>query len=214
MNEDNRGHLKFKCAEKEAIESCATIVKKGGVIIYPTDTVYGIGCDPFNERAVERIFYIKRRLSEKALPVLGGSITDLEQIVEISDKVRKLARSFWPGPLTIICPLLDRNISPKLTANNSSLAVRIPANSCTLSLLRFCNYLVGTSANISGQTSIKSPSQISSTSLLEFDALLDGGTLDRYSHSTMIRLNDDETVTFVRNGPISERDVITTLESS
>jgi L-threonylcarbamoyladenylate synthase len=214
-NEDIPAYLNLKCEQNGAIESCAAIVKNGGVIIYPTDTVYGIGCDPFNERAVERIFDIKRRLPEKALPVLGYSIEDLEQIVRISKNVRKLARWFWPGPLTIICPLLSRNIiSPKITAHESSLAVRVPGNPCTLSLLKVCHYLVGTSANISGESSIKSPLQLNLTAIGGFDALLDGGTLDTYSHSTMIRLDEDDTVTIVRNGPIAESDIIMALSTS
>lgn len=208
------GHLNFKCGEDNGIENCASIVKDGGVIVYPTDTVYAIGCNPFDDKAVERIFLLKNRVAEKAMPVLCASLLDLENIVEVSNKVKKLARSFWPGPLTIVCPLSNRNISPRLTAYSSSLAVRIPANPCTLSLLRLSHYLVGTSANISGQESIKSPSQISTTSLTNFDALLDGGTLNKYSHSTIIQLADDETLTVVRNGPIKERDIIAALRST
>lgn len=207
------GHLNFKCGEDNGIEKCANIVKDGGVIVYPTDTVYAIGCNPFDDKAVERIFLLKNRVAEKAMPVLCASLLGLENIVEVSNKVKKLARSFWPGPLTIVCPLSNRNLSPRLTANSSSLAVRIPANPCALSLLRLSHYLVGTSANISGQESIKSPSQISTTSLTNFDALLDGGTLNKYSHSTIIQLADDETLTVVRNGPIKERDIIAALRS-
>lgn len=216
MNMDNTtaNYLKFKCGEYNAIESCANIVKNGGVIVYPTDTVYGIGCDPFNEKAVDRVFFVKRRVAEKALPVLSASLIDLENIVDVSVKVKKLARKFWPGPLTIICPISNKNISPRLTANNSSLAVRIPGNLCTLSLLKLNRYLVGTSANISGQASVISPSQINTTSLASFDALLDGGTLNKYSHSTIIRFDDDdETLTVVRNGPISETDIVAALGS-
>ncbi|MGH9993951.1 MAG: L-threonylcarbamoyladenylate synthase, partial [Nitrososphaeraceae archaeon] len=193
---------------------CANIVKNGGVIVYPTDTVYGIGCDPFNEKAVDRVFFVKRRVAEKALPVLSASLIDLENIVDVSVKVKKLARKFWPGPLTIICPISNKNIPPRLTANNSSLAVRIPGNLCTLSLLKLNRYLVGTSANISGQASAISPSQINTTSLASFDALLDGGTLNKYSHSTIIRFDDnDDTLTVVRNGPISETDIVAALGS-
>jgi L-threonylcarbamoyladenylate synthase len=216
MNMDNTrgGYLSFKCGENNAIENCANIVKDGGVIVFPTDTVYAIGCNPFNDNAVERIFHLKRRVAEKAMPVLCASLMDLENIVEVSNKVRKLARSFWPGPLTIICPLSNRNISPRLTANNSSLAVRIPGNPCTLSLLNFSRYLVGTSANISGQESVKSPSQINTSTLTNFDALLDGGTLNMHPHSTIIHLDDDETLTVVRNGPITKRDIVAALRPS
>ena len=217
MNMDNKtggGYLRFICGEDNAIENCANIVNDGGVIVFPTDTVYAIGCNPFNDRAVERIFLLKHRVAEKALPVLCANLMDLENIVQVSNKVKRLARSFWPGPLTIICPLSNSNISPRLTANNSSLAVRIPGNPCTLSLLKFSRYLVGTSANISGQESVKSPSQINTTSLTNFDALLDGGTLNKYSHSTIIHLDDDETLTVVRNGPITERDIVAALRPS
>jgi L-threonylcarbamoyladenylate synthase len=216
MNMDNTrgGYLSFKCDENNAIENCANIVRDGGVIVFPTDTVYAIGCNPFNDNAVERIFHLKRRVAEKAMPVLCASLMDLENIVEVSNKVRKLARSFWPGPLTIICPLNNRDVSPRLTANKSSLAVRIPGNPCTLSLLKFSRYLVGTSANVSGQESVKSPSQINTSTLTNFDALLDGGTLNRHPHSTIIHLDDDDTLTVVRNGPITERDIVAALGPS
>ncbi|MGH9988788.1 MAG: L-threonylcarbamoyladenylate synthase, partial [Nitrososphaeraceae archaeon] len=91
MDNTTAKYLKFKCGEYNAIESCANIVKNGGVIVYPTDTVYGIGCDPFNEKAVDRVFFVKRRVAEKALPVLSASLIDLENIVDVSDKVKKLA---------------------------------------------------------------------------------------------------------------------------
>jgi L-threonylcarbamoyladenylate synthase len=214
MENMTEGYLKFRCGNHNAIESIAKVVKNGGVIVYPTDTVYGLGCDPFNNKAVERVFSLKHRVAEKALPVLAASLSDIEDIVEVSEKVKRLARSFWPGPLTIICPLSNKNISPKLTANKSSLAVRIPGNPCTLALLKLTRYMVGTSANISGHASIKSPSQINSTSLESFDALLDGGELNRYSHSTIIRPdNDDETLTVIRNGPISESDIAVALRA-
>jgi L-threonylcarbamoyladenylate synthase len=214
MDYTTGGYLKFKCDEDNAIENCANIVKDGGIIVYPTDTVYAIGCNPFNDKAVEKIFHLKRRVAEKAMPVLCASLTDLESIVEVSNTVKRLGRSFWPGPLTIICPLSNTKISPKLTGNTYSLAVRIPDNPCTLSLLKMSRYLVGTSANISGQESLKSPSQIDTTALTNFDALLDGGTLNRYTHSTILHIADDERLTVVRNGPITERDIVEVLRPS
>jgi L-threonylcarbamoyladenylate synthase len=216
MDNTNGRYLSFKCGENNAFENCANIVKDGGVIVFPTDTVYAIGCNPFNDNAVDRIFRLKRRATEKAMPVLCASLLDLENIVQVSKNVKKLARSFWPGPLTIICPLFNSNISPRLIANNSSLAVRIPDNPCTLSLLKFSRYLVGTSANISGQEAVKSPSQINASTLVDFDALLDGGTLNKHPHSTIIRLDNDnnENLTVVRNGPIAERDIVAALRYS
>jgi L-threonylcarbamoyladenylate synthase len=208
------GYLKFKCGDDKAAESCANVVRDGGIIVYPTDTAYAIGCDPFNDKAVERIFLVKRRAPEKAMPVLCASLIDIEKIVEVSNRAKRLARLFWPGPLTIICPLSNRNISSRLTPDNSSLAVRIPANRCTLSLLKISRYLVGTSANISGQQSVKNPSQINASLLTDFDVLLDGGTCNKYSHSTIVRLDDDEALTVVRTGPITKEDMVAALRST
>jgi L-threonylcarbamoyladenylate synthase len=209
-----RDYLKFRCGDDRAAENCAKVVEGGGVIVYPTDTVYAIGCDPFNNEAVERVFLVKRRAPEKAMPVLCANLMDLEKIVEVSNRAKRLARSFWPGPLTIICPLSNRSISPRLASDNSTLAVRIPANRCTLSLLKITRYLVGTSANISGQESIKNPSQIDASSLNDFDALLDGGNLNKYSHSTIVRLDDDGALTVVRTGPISKEHIVAVLRSA
>ena len=87
-----------------AIES----IKNGGVVIFPTDTVYGIGCDPYNEDAVERIYQLKNRDSTKPLPILAYSKQILENIVEFSQITNKITEKFWPGRLTIVLPLKDK----------------------------------------------------------------------------------------------------------
>ena len=86
-----------------AIES----IKNGGVVIFPTDTVYGIGCDPYNEDAIKRIYELKNRDSTKPLPILGYSKQFLENIVEFDEITNRIAEKFWPGRLTIVLPLKD-----------------------------------------------------------------------------------------------------------
>lgn len=185
------------------IEECTKIVKSGGVIVFPTDTVYGIGCDPYNDSAVKRVFSIKGRAEGKSLPVLVSSIDDAESIVSLGPAGKRLAERFWPGALTIVAPLKDTRISPSVTAGKSSLAVRVPANKCVLKLLGKCRYLVGTSANPSGRGA---PKNAQSVSLSGFDAILVdreplGGT-----ESTVVDVSGGA-IEILRQGALSE-DVI------
>lgn len=159
----------------DGIAECASIIKNGGVVVIPTDTIYGIGCDPRNDSAVERIFKIKGRDEKKPLPVLTYCMQDAEKIASLGRAGRKLAEKYWPGALTLVAPLIDKKVSRGVTAGSSNLAVRVPANSCVLSLLQQCKYLVGTSANISGGKSCKSAQEVIGSGLDGFDALLDGG---------------------------------------
>jgi L-threonylcarbamoyladenylate synthase len=185
------------------MEECARIVKSGGVVVFPTDTVYGIGCDPYNDSAVKRVFSIKGRAQGKSLPVLAGSIGDAESIVSLGPAGKRLAERFWPGALTIVAPLKDTKMSASVTAGKRSLAVRVPANRCTLRLLEKCRYLVGTSANLSGRGA---PKDALSVSLSGFDAMLVdkeplGGT-----ESTVVDVSGGA-IEILRQGALSE-DVI------
>jgi len=87
-------------ATKENIRLAAETIKKGGLVIYPTDTVYGLGCDPFNVNSVRRIFEVKGRTG-KPLPILAYSIEDAQKIAEFNEKALKIAKAFWPGPITL-----------------------------------------------------------------------------------------------------------------
>jgi L-threonylcarbamoyladenylate synthase len=153
----------------DGVSRCASIVKEGGVVVFPTDTVYGIGCDPYSDEAVARIFSIKGRQEDKPLPVLAASLEDAQKLVRLGKTGTLLAKKFWPGALTIVAPLADHRISAGVVAGKKSLAVRVPAGSCTLLLLSLCKYLVGTSANPSGKPSPKTAQEVSLTG---YDAIL------------------------------------------
>ena len=81
------------------IQKAAQIINKGGIVIFPTDTVYGIGCDPYNQKAVLSLYKIKKREKTKPLPVIGYSKKELEKIAEFNYKAEKIAELFWPGPI-------------------------------------------------------------------------------------------------------------------
>jgi L-threonylcarbamoyladenylate synthase len=182
------------------------MIQVGGVVVYPTDTIYGIGCDPYNDVAVKRIFTIKGRNENKSLPILTSNITNAERIVSLGRIGRLLAERYWPGALTIVAPLIDYRISQGVRAGSSGLAVRVPANNCVLSLLRRCPYLVGTSANRSGERTMGSAKEVLDSKLEGYDALLDGGTVEKGVESTIISIEDKPKI--LREGAIESREIL------
>jgi L-threonylcarbamoyladenylate synthase len=198
----------FSCSD-DAAARCASIVREGGVVVFPTDTIYGIGCDPYNDQAVGLIFAIKDRDEKKPLPVLAYSMEDAEKIVLLGDAGRALAEKYWPGALTIVAPVVDPKISHKVTAGGKSLAVRVPANECVLSLLRHCRYLVGTSANPSGEKPLKSAQEVLDSTLDGYDALLDGGPVEKGVESTIVDVTGRPKI--LREGAIKSKEVMELL---
>jgi L-threonylcarbamoyladenylate synthase len=194
----------FNCPD--GIAQCAAIVKKGGVIIFPTDTVYGIGCDPFDDAAVGRIFSIKGRSEDKPLPVLVSDISAAAELVDPGKTGRLLASRFWPGALTLVAPLVDRRISGRVAAGLGSLAVRVPANECVLALLKQCRYIVGTSANRSGEKPCKTAQQVMESRLEGYDALLADSRTLIGTASTIIDITGPKP-TIARQGAIAESEI-------
>ncbi len=187
-----------------AIES----IKNGGVVIFPTDTVYGIGCDPYNEDAIKRIYELKNRDSTKPLPILGYSKQFLENIVEFDEITNRIAEKFWPGRLTIVLPLKDDKLK-KLSRGTDTLAVRVPNNKCVLALLKKCELVVGTSANISGREPFTDP-QNTENDLIDCDIFLNDGIIQSSGASTVIKIENGE-IKILRSGDISENDLVREL---
>ena len=215
MSKKTKNNLPFtilKCNEPNDITKGASIVKNGGVIVFPTDTLYGIGCDPYDEKAVDKIFKIKNRDKTNPLPILASSIVDIEKIVLLDRTAKKLAQIYWPGALTIIVPLIDKKISANLRAGKMSIGVRVPNNICALSLLKDCKYLTGTSANKSGEAGCKSFSEVLSSSLRGFDAILDGGEVEEGVESTIVDLTGEHP-RVIREGAIVSKAIFATLET-
>lgn len=203
----------FDCSQHHDVSKCADVVKSGGVIVFPTDTVYGIGCDPYNHTAVNRVFAIKERKTAKPLPILASTMKDVRNIALIDPRADILARKYWPGKLTLVCPLLDRSISSLVVSNKDTIAVRIPGNSCTLELIRKCRFLVGTSANISGKRPARDIPQVLSSSLKGFDAVLDGGFITEEKESTIVHLSKKGHLGIIREGSIKSVDIRKTLST-
>ena len=115
--------MKVNCHDK-GIKKAVEIIENGGVIIFPTDTVYGIGCNPYDTNAVKKIYEIKSREKIKSLPVLASSIQIVKQISIIDEFTEKIIKKYWPGPLTLILKLKDKNLKKSLNLEDK-IAVRL-----------------------------------------------------------------------------------------
>ena len=113
----------------------AKLIKNGGVVIFPTDTVYGMGCNPYNANAVKKIYKIKSREKTKSLPVLAYSLDIVKEIARVDTFTEKIMKKYWPGPLTLILELTDKKLKKSLKLDNK-IAVRIPDSKHTLKLLK------------------------------------------------------------------------------
>jgi len=181
------------------IKDAYDIIQKGGIVVFPTDTVYGVGGDPRNQDAVNKIYKIKGREKIKQLPVLAYSKSDIENIAFFDEISKKIADKFWPGPITLILKVKDKKIEEVLDLKGK-IAVRVPNNPCALALLEKCRLLVGTSANFSGQPSFGDSKEIASK-FSGYDALLDGGQIANPCESTIVEVVDNE-LKIVREGKI------------
>ena len=195
--------LKVECNE-EGIKKTSQIIKEGGIVVFPTDTVYGIGCNPYNEKAVKKIYEIKSREKIKALPVLAYSIDIVKKIVIMDEFTEKIVKKNWPGPLTLILEVTDQKLKKALNLQNK-IAVRIPESKCTLKLLEKCELVVGTSANISGNASYTDPNNCIKN-IKNYDLFLNGGTITSKGESTIIEIKN-EAIKIIREGALKMKDI-------
>jgi L-threonylcarbamoyladenylate synthase len=183
----------------DSIGLAAKAVRRGLLVVYPTDTVYGLGCDPLNHAAVRRLFEAKGRES-KPVPVLCASAEKAEELVELSGRATELAREYWPGALTIVATR-RRPLPPQLTQRGEYLGVRVPAHSGCLELIAACGgWLTGTSANRSGKPSARTAGEALDELGDSVNFVLDGGRVSG-QESTVVKVVGNE-VTILRTGPI------------
>ena len=104
--------------DKDGIEKTSQIIEKGGVVVFPTDTVYGIGCNPYNVNSVKKIYEIKSRAEVKSLPILAYSLDIVKEITLIDKFTEKIIKKYWPGPLTLILTLTDQKLKKSLNLQN------------------------------------------------------------------------------------------------
>ena len=192
-------------ASEENIRKAAVIIRLGGVVIYPTDTVYGLGCDPANVDATRRICEIKGR-ADKPLPLVCSDLETARRIVEFNPIAERLAEHFWPGPLTMVLPArVDYPIW--VTHGARTLGVRVPDHQVARRLAKLSGgVIVSTSANKSGDPPPKTAQEAAEQIGEEVDLILDAGPAPLRQPSTVIDLSGDE-LWIIRPGPIRAEDI-------
>ena len=178
--------------EPELILEAANIIKQGGVIVFPTRGLYGIGADALNLKAVQRVFEIKQRPLNKPVSVLIKDLKDLDRVAaNISATTKLLIDQFWPGKLTIIFQA-KKGLPESLTAGSDKIGVRLPAHKVACAIVSSINVpLTGTSANISGIAGCSSIKTLDPLILNQVDMVLDAGCLQGGTGSSVIDVTSD-----------------------
>jgi len=200
----------IKIEAPQSLPQALEVLKRGGLVAFPTDTVYGVGGEVFNVQAIESIFTVKERPREKAIPILLGDAADLE-LVSLPPKqfVQRLIEYFWPGPLTLVLPA--RATLPPQLSPYPTVGVRIPAHEAACALLRASGPLAATSANISGQISPLTAQEVQKQLGGRIDLILDGGRTPGGESSTVVDCTMSELM-ILREGPILIEDILKKLE--
>ncbi|MBN1558829.1 threonylcarbamoyl-AMP synthase [candidate division KSB1 bacterium] len=198
--------------EHSDIEYVADILRKGGVIGYPTETIYGIGCNALNGAAVERIYQLKNRDRSKAMILIAGDTVQVsELVISIPEAAEKLIENFWPGPLTIVFEASSR-LREFAFGKSKTIAIRIPDSALCLELIKETGFpIVSTSANISGQPSATSAAQVENFFGDQLEVIIDGGPSVDNIPSTVVDITKSP-ARVVRQGAISTLEINTVLE--
>ncbi len=196
-----------------AIEQAARVIRAGGVVAMPTDTLYALAADPFRADAVARVFAVKGRSAERALPLIAA---DAEQVASaigaLPAVARRLAAAYWPGPLTLLLEA-PRSLPAAVTGGTGRVGVRVPAHRVARDLCRACaSPLTATSANRSGEPPTGDPDEVDRAVGARIDLLLDAGNTPGGPPSTIVDVTGPEP-RLVRAGAVSWSEVLTCLRA-
>ncbi|MBI1793030.1 MAG: threonylcarbamoyl-AMP synthase [Chloroflexi bacterium] len=186
---------------QNAIQLALEILSAGGLVAFPTDTVYGLGALAFDGKAVESIYTAKDRPIEKAIPILIGDARGLDKIASnVPDMARRLAARFWPGPLTLIVPKLPT--LPETVSATDTVGVRVPDHPVARALLQAAGPMAVTSANISGRPSPATADEVQAQLGGRIALIIDGGRAPGGIPSTLADCTGRQPIV-LRAGPIS-----------
>jgi L-threonylcarbamoyladenylate synthase len=194
--------------EPSLIRYAADQIRAGHVLGMPTDTFYGLAADPFNLRAVDRVYEIKSRSRHKPLSLLIEDVEQAEELAKLPEEFRALAKKFWPGPLTIIVKAASR-LPLKVTANTGNVALRVPNARIPHEVVKAAGIpITATSANLSGESECTSAEAVRDQLGVRIPIIVDGGASPREIASTIVDLTDEEARwKILREGAISSQEI-------
>ncbi|MBQ9594337.1 MAG: threonylcarbamoyl-AMP synthase, partial [Synergistaceae bacterium] len=189
--------------EPEIIALAANIIKSGGLVAFPTETVYGLGANALDPEAVSRIYLAKGRPSDNPLILHVSNLSQAESLVHMNDKARMLAKKFWPGSLTLVLPA--KEIIPSKTRGGlETAAIRCPDNAVALELIKASGVpIAAPSANTSGRPSPTDSDSVYNDMNGKIDLILDSDSIRVGIESTVIDISDTERVLLLRPGGMS-----------
>ena len=191
-----------------AIERAAAVLRRGGLVVFPTETVYGLGGDATDPEAAERIYRAKGRPADNPLIIHIASPEEAERYTVTSPLYYRLAEAFMPGPLTVILPVRD-TIPSTVTAGLSTVAVRCPAHPIANALCRAAGVpIAAPSANLSGSPSPTTAAHVRDDMDGRVDMILDGGSSEIGLESTIVKPEEDGSLTLLRPGAITPEDLM------
>jgi L-threonylcarbamoyladenylate synthase len=192
------------------LSKAISALKNGEVVVYPTDTLYGLGADIYNKDAVSKVFEIKKRSRNNPLSVAVFDLDELDKIAFVDDRVKQLVNAFLPGKLTLI--LNKKSSVPNyVTAGLDKIAVRIPDNLITLKLTKDFGPITATSANIHGEETPSIISKINMQFKEKIAVYIDYGKLAG-KPSTIVDVTSDE-IQIIREGEISKKDILDLIKN-
>lgn len=192
--------------DKASIERVAALIVSGGLVVIPTDTVYGLAVSAFDRPAQQRVYELKGRSFHKPLIIMPPDIAALAALAEVSERTRKLMKDFWPGPLTLILPTHD--LGRMVMGGRKDLGCRIPDNTFVRKLLKQCRCpLATTSANPSAMPSAKTAAQVREYFDGKVDLIVDAGPCGTGSESTVLDLTHFHCVV-VREGCLPSKKLL------
>ncbi len=195
-----------KNPDKKIIEKAAEIIRNGGTVVYPTDTLYGLACNALDRKAIVKVFEIKGR-ENKPISIAVGSLTEAKKYAKFNPLALKIAKKFLPGPLTLILPS-RLNLPRELNPNDEKIRIRLPDNDITLELIKRCKVpLTSTSANLSGGKDSVTAKEAIRQIGDKVDLVLDAGKCKYSKPSTVVDLTSDK-IEVVREGVISKEKLL------
>jgi L-threonylcarbamoyladenylate synthase len=195
----------------ETLRNAAQCILNGGIIAYPTETVYGLGARYDDDEILGRLYNLKKRPTDKTMPLIIGAVSDLDLLVEhITDSAGKIMETLWPGPLTLVFRA-KKGLSAYII-RESGIALRMPGESFALKLVRTVGMpITSTSANISGMPPARDALTAARYFGLEVDMIIDGGASPSDTPSTIIDVTT-EPFRLLREGPVSLADILSALQ--
>jgi L-threonylcarbamoyladenylate synthase len=199
--------------QRDAIEEAAKWIRSGGIVAIPTDTLYGLAADPFSAAAVARVFAVKGRDADRALPLIAADISQATlHLGRLSEPGERLAERYWPGPLTLLVPA-PRGLAHDVHGGTGKVGVRVPRDAVAQAICRAVGGpITATSANVSGAPATADPAEVERTLGRRIDLLIDIGRTPGGAPSTIIDTTQSPPA-LVRAGAIEWSEIQIWLDS-